>query len=923
MDKILNNMEESKKKIRELQRMMYEEEIKLIDYEKNLVNIKDMEILEKMELNEQQREIVNSEEKNILVVACPGSGKTHTLISRYINLVLNKKIDPDNIILITFTNKAGKEMNERISKYLPNKKPHYVGSLHGLSYRLLQRYNKINYTILDDSDSKKLLKDCTLKTFKTCELTEDEENNIRAQIVNIYEKIATSFPININKTLEELNIKKKYKTVINKILKEYKKTKNEQLLLDFNDLMIMLAELLSKNKMDDFLDKIQYIFFDEYQDINPIQNYILSKFTKNSNIMAVGDDAQAIYSFRGSSVKFIWDFENNFDNTKTFYLETNYRSTKRIIKLFQNVISFNKNQYKKNVQSYQDEKGVKPKIICFPTANDQYSWVVSEIIDKKKQGISLNDMVILTRTNRSIENIELELVKYNIPISKSLGRNLLEKSHVKDFIAFLIIITNDKSLIHWKRILSLHKNIGVQKANFIIEKNNNVKKSLEELLEESEFFKKHLNDLYLLLKDIENNRTLIQKIHLVILYLKQIYSNNGEYRIENKMNDIINLTQYFGENSIEEFIGNIYLDDFEETKMDEVLFLSTVHGAKGLEWKYVFIIDTTSNNFPMIRESFYKKEINDFEEERRIFYVASSRAKNELTISYCQNIQSSEKYSSRMSPFIRDLDEKLYSNHRVKKEILHFNGNISEDVKNIIRFNGHNHLSIITELDHKRTNINTFCKSEIPIPPDLRYPFIIGNFLDYLISKIIQVNFPDIIYKFELNLTKLYPKFPKKLDEKYTDKLSDWRDILEDIFYISTYRFYSSDIKMVLPEYKEYLINDNIFNYYINLEKSIVKYIKSLKPKKIQCHYNITYNSIKGECDILIDDKLFEVKATLNEACTFSNLCQVLLYGYLLNKKNVIVNEINIYNICTGMLDTLKTDDFDFKNFKKLIYNSN
>ena len=923
MDIIIKENDIMKKEIRTLQKKIYNLEVNLIDNEKKLADFKDMEILETMELNDQQQAIVESTNKNILVVACPGSGKTHTLISRYIYLVLKENIDPDNIILITFTNKAGKEMNDRISKYLPTKKPYYVGSLHGLSYRLLQRFNKINYTILDDSDSKKLLKETTNNVFKVSELTDDEENSVKSQIVNIYEKISTSFPININKTLEDLNIKKNFKTVINKILKEYKKVKSDQLLLDFNDLMIMLSELLSKNKIDEFLNKIQYIFFDEYQDINPIQNYILSKFNKKSNIMVVGDDAQAIYSFRGSSVQFIWDYEKNFGDNKTYYLETNYRSTKRIIKLFQNVISFNQNQYKKNVKSFNDEKGLKPQIVCFQNPNEQYKWVVSDIIKKKKDGVCLNDMVVLSRTNRSLENLELELVKYNIPICKSLGRNLLEKSHIKDFIAFLIVITNEKSLIHWKRILSLHKNIGIQKANYIIENNNNVKDSLKEIFETSEFFKNNLMDLYLLLSDIDNNRTLVQKIHLVTLYLQNLYKKNGDYNVENKINEIVNLTSYFGENSIEDFIANIYLDDFEETKMDEVLFLSTVHGAKGLEWKYVYIIDATSNNFPMVRESFYKYEVNNYEEERRIFYVAASRAKKELSITYYQNTKSAEKYNIRMSPFINEIDSKYYLGHGVFKEQLKFNGNISEDVRNVIRFNGYNNLSFIKDLEHIRTNINTFCKTEIPIPPDLKYPFIIGNFLDYLISKIIQVNFPNQIYKFELNLTKLYPKFPKKLEEKYIDKLSDWRDMLDDIFDISTYRLCNSDIKIILPEYKSYLINDNTFDFYLKLEKSIVKFIKRLKPNKIQCHYNITYNQIKGECDILIDDKLFEVKATLNEACTFSNLCQVLMYGYLLNKKNIKINEVNIYNISTGVLDTIKTENFDFKNFQKLIYSNN
>ena len=596
MDNIINKRKLINENITKYQKEIYQLQTQLIDLDKEMEDISNLEIIEKMELSEQQKKIVESETKNMLVILCPGSGKTHTLISRYIYLVVKKNIDPNNIILITFTNKAGKEMNERISNIIPNKYPYYVGSLHGLSYRLIQKYNKTNYTILDEQDSKTLLKQCCDSVFKSEEFNEDEEKMIKTQIIYIYDKVSTSYPLNINLTLNNLNINIKYKKLVNKILKEYKKEKKEQLLLDFNDLMIMLSEMLEKNKVNDFLEKIEYIFFDEYQDVNPIQNFILSKFNNKSNIMVVGDDAQSIYSFRGSSVEYIWNFEKNFGNIEKYYLETNYRSTKRIINLFQDIICHNTNQFDKKVVSNSDEKGLRPQVFVFSKEYEQNKWVVEDIVKKYQSGVKLNDMVILARTNRSLSNIEMELIKYKIPIVKSLGSNLLNKPHIKDFIAFLIVITNKKSLIHWKRVLPIHKNIGVQKANYIIENNNDIEKSLENLISESEFYKKHLENFYLLLKDL-NNYNLIQKIYLIQKYLEKVYKSNGDYNLEKKMNEILTLTEYFGESSIEDFISNIYLDQYDDFSMDDVLFLSTVHGAKGLEWKHVYLIDMTSQEF--------------------------------------------------------------------------------------------------------------------------------------------------------------------------------------------------------------------------------------------------------------------------------------------------------------------------------------
>jgi DNA helicase-2/ATP-dependent DNA helicase PcrA len=243
-------------------------ETELLTLEKMMANFSEMNIADSLSLSEQQQCIVESNDKNILVVACPGSGKTHTLISRYVHLVTKQKVNPSNIILITFTKKAGMEMNQRIGNILPNKPPYYVGSLHGLGFRLLQEYNKINYTVLDENDSHTIMRKCADTILIPCNLCDDEVALLRRQIVYIYDKISTNYPPDVNEAIKHLSIPAKYKTIINNILKEYKNEKKKQNLVDFNDLMIQFCQLLGTKKITTFMENIKYIFFDEYQDIN-------------------------------------------------------------------------------------------------------------------------------------------------------------------------------------------------------------------------------------------------------------------------------------------------------------------------------------------------------------------------------------------------------------------------------------------------------------------------------------------------------------------------------------------------------------------------------------------------------------------------------------------------------------------------------
>jgi DNA helicase-2/ATP-dependent DNA helicase PcrA len=911
-------------------------ETELLSIEKMMANFSEMNISDSLSLSDQQKIIVESKDKNILVVACPGSGKTHTLISRYIHLVTKEKVKPENIIMITFTKKAGMEMNQRIGNILPNKLPYYVGSLHGLGFRLLQEYNKINYTVLDENDSHIIMRKCADLILIPCtDLTDDEVSLIRRQIVYIYDKISTNYPPDVNEAIKHLSIPAKYKTIINNILKEYKNEKKRQNLIDFNDLMIQFCQLLGTKKIADFINNIKYVFFDEYQDINPVQNYILSCFGRspNSSIMVVGDDAQAIYAFRGSSVQYIWDFEKNFENVKTYYLETNYRSTPSIVNYFQDIISHNVNQFKKNVKSNQTENGLKPYIMCHNTNVEQYKWVADDIAKKYKSGISLREMVVLSRKNSSLDMLEHELLLHSIPVIKSIGISLLNKQHIKDFIAFLIILTNPKSIIHWKRILSLHKGIGIARANEIIddiETNGTVIEAIKSFIEDNPNITS-LHSLNDFLKSLKNKqiKEQIQMIQFYLINLWEMNHNNSKnINLEARKNDLVSLLMFMNKQSIEEFISNIHLN-LEIDTIEDSLFLSTVHGSKGLEWEHVYIIDMDCKNFPNVRQSYYKDEMDNVMEERRLFYVAASRAKKYLCINFYQDISMNTMNYVVVSPFIRELDETNYIGSNLTKSLnanYALTGNISMDVNNYLRYNGYKSLSeMVLEIPSIRENIGL--KIELPVPTTLKNRIVVGNMMDCLVSKILHNNFNNNIQNFDINQNN--NKLPEKIYHDYIDPYNDWRNILNEIFFISTYK--NSNKIDNLEEWKEYLcINNECSNYYSSIEKCIIKLVNSLfnnnstnnnSMNNINIHTNITMNPIKGEIDFMVNDTLIEMKTTPDDACTFPNVCQALMYGYLLKKKNININTIIILNLWDGTIDRFNVSEFNFIKFKKILYN--
>ena len=341
MEEIIKKKEEIKILKNKYEKKLFLIENELIKFEQEITKFSEDDIVNSIKLSEQQKIIVEADDEYILVIACPGAGKTHTLISRYIYLILKKNIKPESILLITFTKKAGQEMLHRLEDIIPSKLPFHTGSLHGLSYRILQKYNNINYTVLDEKETHDLLKQETTIILDTItDIDEDILNLLKSKIAKIIDQASITYPLNFKIILKKLNLIK-YVAIVNQIYKAFIKRKKSENLIDFNDLMIQFCEFLKSSKSEDFRNSIKYVFFDEYQDINPIQNYILTLLKTNTKIMVVGDDAQSIYSFRGSSVKYIFDFPNEFMPNNKYFLVENYRSTPCIVNMCQNIIEKN------------------------------------------------------------------------------------------------------------------------------------------------------------------------------------------------------------------------------------------------------------------------------------------------------------------------------------------------------------------------------------------------------------------------------------------------------------------------------------------------------------------------------------------------------------------------------------------------------
>ncbi len=591
------------------------------------------------QLNEKQIEIVKKADGPSLVLAGAGSGKTRVLVYRVCYLI-EIGVSPSNILLLTFTNKAAKEMLTRVEKILTFYPKGLIGgTFHHVANLLLRIYGKEinlnpNFTIIDEEDSISLLKEIIEKSGK---------KEIFPHPSKVKEFISLS--INTCENLKETIITffPEYTHLISdveKIYKEYQKVKKKLNQLDYDDLLVFWYKLMRNEKVGEKISsRFKYILVDEYHDTNKLQAkilYLLAK--KHRNIMVVGDDAQSIYSFRGATVANIIEFPKIYPDAKIFYLDINYRSTPEILNFANDVISHNKVQFPKNLVSIR-KSGVKPVIIKCRNMKEEAIFVSQRINKLLELGIEPLEIGVLFRSRYQAAELEIELSKLKIPYIIRGGLRFFEQAHIKDILAYYRVRENFKDMLSWKRIFNLCEGIGKKGMNILTDL---ILKS-----EKFEEFKNKLNEVKLTKKgkeSLEKNIKLIEDLEKVPIYegIDLILNSGYSIYLSKKYKDDIERLQDIKSlkeiaslySSISDFLSEASLQEYskgESPNVKNAVILSTIHQAKGLEWRIVFIIGVCDNHFP---HPYSIKDPMALEEERRIFYVGITRAKEDLYITY-------------------------------------------------------------------------------------------------------------------------------------------------------------------------------------------------------------------------------------------------------------------------------------------------
>ena len=637
-------------------------------------------------LNKPQYEAVTHTDGPLLVIAGAGSGKTRVLTHRIAYLISEKGVKPWNIIAITFTNKAAKEMKERIGRILGEEmaRDMWVGTFHSMCVRILRReierqgYER-NFLIFDTSDAKTVIKECL------------KELNMDEKIFN--DKFLLS---EISKAKNDLIDPIKYQS---KYASDYKMSKvanvyslyqtklKKNNALDFDDIINITITIFKENPdvLEYYQDKFKYVLVDEYQDTNKAQDMLIALIAqKSNNVCVVGDDQQSIYKFRGADIGNILSFENRFKNTRVIKLKQNYRSTKSILNVANEVIKNNTGNVKKNLWTDNDE-GNKPKIFQGGNEYDEANFVVSEINHlRREEYYKYSDFTILYRTNAQSRVFEEILMREGIPYKVLGGQKFYDRKEIKDIIAYLRVVANTNDNVSLKRIINEPKR-GIGKTTLdAIEKaaeENGV--SMFAIISDVDRYiatranatlKTFANFIKEMQTDITSIEALTQKILKESGYMKALEDENtaeAESRIENLgefLNVVISFENEQAENTLTDFLENLALvtdlDSVEEGQ--ENVLLMTLHTAKGLEFPVVFMVGMEDGLFPSYKSIGEEAEL---EEERRLCYVGITRAKEYLCMSCAKSrtIFGSTSYSMP-SRFLTEVPVSLLDGEIKKKE---------------------------------------------------------------------------------------------------------------------------------------------------------------------------------------------------------------------------------------------------------------
>ena len=610
----------------------------------------------------------------LLVIAGAGSGKTRTIVYRTAFLLENG-IPPQNILLLTFTRKAADEMIARTDSLLNDTRSQKVmgGTFHSFANNLLRKHAKLlnippNFTIIDTADSEDVL-DFIRRELHFGKRDAFPKKGTIQKIISYSRNCKVPIKRTIENRFEYFVEFAKDIKIMEKIYSEYKKAHN---LFDFDDLMEFLRDSLKKNSRfrKKVQDAFQYIMVDEFQDTNIIQKEIVDLIAKkHRNIMVVGDDSQSIYSFRGANFENILRFPETYTDCKFVKLEQNYRSTQKILDFTNSVISNAKIGYKKELFSTKG-KGNKPIVRRFYSGEDEAEYVVSEIINLREHGIPLNQIAILCRAMYHSDLIQGELIRRKIPFIVVGGIRFSERRHVKDIVAYLRIALNPLDAVAWNRVLKLIPNIGNTSASRIIKQIRKLNGKIDFSNFKGNKFYEDLQELGSILTKISGKKVPIpNKVEILKEYYSPILANvESDYKIRLMDIDVLHsLARKY--NNLEKFLSNFALDPpsnkfqnqnfpmLDEEIEEKPLVVSTIHSAKGLEWNTVFIPHLIDGLFPNFRAL---DDIEKIEEERRLFYVACTRAKERLYLTMPFSAYSYSGNCTLPSRFLIEVDEEKY-----------------------------------------------------------------------------------------------------------------------------------------------------------------------------------------------------------------------------------------------------------------------
>lgn len=635
----------------------------------------------KSELNEEQFRVVTAPPKAALVVAGAGTGKTRAITYRVAYLI-ERGVSPQRILLATFTNRASREMLRRVESLTGSQNVHRVwgGTFHRIGNLILRRHAVSigydpNYSILDSEDAREFINVC----IEDAAIDTKARRFPKAEII----QDIISYANNTDTPIDEIVIDKyPYFELLTQQIRRidsiYQARKRERNVMDYDDLLLNWKRLLLEKAeiASHYAEQFQHILVDEYQDTNRLQAEIIDLLAvKHKNVMVVGDDAQSIFAWRGAEFTNIYEFPKRYPDAQVFKLETNYRSTPEILGLANVSIANNRKQFPKMLTAVKRSRDMRPALVPCADAEQQSAFIASRILELRDEGTGLEDIAVIYRSHYHSVELQLELSRRNIPYRVQSGVRFFEQAHIKDVISYLRIVVNPHDELAWKRVLRMIPGVGNATANRVFEamqmhkagRGQGRDRETAGELAASPFItdglvqdvpeaiprlrsSKPFRDFIVLLEFLaskENRNDPGKQIALILEHGYEQYMQENFENADARAEDIRGLSLYAQRyDSTETFLSELALlstERFQEPSPlvgeevvsggddDELLTLTSVHQAKGLEWKAVFIIWAAEGKFPSPRSL---REIDSEEEERRLWYVAMTRAKDELYITY-------------------------------------------------------------------------------------------------------------------------------------------------------------------------------------------------------------------------------------------------------------------------------------------------